>query len=264
MKNRTDVIKKIKYHFNLNVYESKVWLALLSKNVASVGEIAEMSGVPRSRVYDVLESLEKQGFAISKLGKPVKYIAVKPAVVLDRLKNNILRDADKQVKVLSNIKSSNEYKELESLFKNGIVPVQPESLAFSIKGRANIYSHMKELIKEAKTSITLVTTPNALKRKAHFLKPLFDQLKTDGVQIMVASNADEDQFSKADMIHLSKQIGVPIKNSKVNGRFCLVDSSKALVILTPEQDDKADMAVLVDSPFFGKAFAGFLNPFWKS
>jgi sugar-specific transcriptional regulator TrmB len=50
---------------------------LLSKGIASAGEIAEISGVPRSRAYDVLEGLEKRGFALERLGKPVKYIGVK-------------------------------------------------------------------------------------------------------------------------------------------------------------------------------------------
>ena len=71
-----ELVKKIKDYFNLNIYETKVWLALLSKGIASAGEIAELSGVPRSRTYDVLESLEKQGFAIAKIGKPTRSIAV--------------------------------------------------------------------------------------------------------------------------------------------------------------------------------------------
>jgi UDP-N-acetylglucosamine 2-epimerase (non-hydrolysing) len=40
---------------------------LLSNGVSSAGEIAEISGVPRSRTYDVLEGLEKAGFVIQKL-----------------------------------------------------------------------------------------------------------------------------------------------------------------------------------------------------
>ena len=58
---KQELVKKIRDYFSLNIYETKVWLALLSKGVASAGEIAEMSGVPRSRTYDVLERLEKQG-----------------------------------------------------------------------------------------------------------------------------------------------------------------------------------------------------------
>ena len=87
---KQDIVKKIKEYFNLNIYETKVWVALLSKGIASAGEIAEISGVPRSRTYDVLESLEKSGFAIIKIGKPVKYIAVKPVEVIEKIKLNKL------------------------------------------------------------------------------------------------------------------------------------------------------------------------------
>src|SRR3989344_7873120 len=117
---KQDLIKRIKENFNLNIYETKVWLALISKGMASAGEIAEMSGVPRSRTYDVLESLEKQGFAIAKIGKPVKYIAVKPTVVVEKLKINAMRDAEEKISSLSGLKATQEYTELEQLHKTGI------------------------------------------------------------------------------------------------------------------------------------------------
>src|SRR3972149_2726651 len=97
---KPELVRRIKEHFNLNIYETKVWLALLSKGISSAGEIAEISGVPRSRTYDVLESLEKEGFAIAKLGKPVKYIAVKPTPVIKKLKTNTLSRANENIKML--------------------------------------------------------------------------------------------------------------------------------------------------------------------
>ncbi len=84
---KQELVNKIKDYFGLNIYETKVWLALLGKGVASAGEIAEISKVPRSRTYDVLETLERKGFSIVKIGKPVKYIGIKPRIILERLKN---------------------------------------------------------------------------------------------------------------------------------------------------------------------------------
>ena len=79
---KDDFIKKLKNVFDLNIYEVKIWTALLSKGVSSAGELSDISNVPRSRSYDILESLEKKGFVIMKLGKPIKYIAVDPKEVL--------------------------------------------------------------------------------------------------------------------------------------------------------------------------------------
>src|SRR3989338_1863018 len=115
MMGKPELVNKVKNYFGLNIYETKVWLALLNKGIASAGEIAEMSGVPRSRTYDVLESLEKQGFAMQKIGKPVKYFAVKPTSVIEKLKKNTLEYMNDKVNILSNIKDTEEYKELEAL-----------------------------------------------------------------------------------------------------------------------------------------------------
>ena len=87
---KPELITKIKSYFGLNIYETTVWLALLSKGISSAGEIAEISGVPRSRTYDVLESLEKRGLVIKKLGKPVKYLAGKPDIEIEKKKKIML------------------------------------------------------------------------------------------------------------------------------------------------------------------------------
>ncbi len=77
-----ETLKKLRSAFNLNIYEVKVWIALLSKGTATAGELSDMSNVPRSRSYDVLESLEKKGFIIMKLGRPIKYLAVSPQEII--------------------------------------------------------------------------------------------------------------------------------------------------------------------------------------
>ena len=120
---KQELVKKIRDYFNLNIYETKVWLALLGKGVASAGEIAELSGVPRSRTYDVLESLEKTGFAVMKLGKPVKYIAVKPNIIIEKLKTNTLKNADEKVKILcgAGVKNGKDVSKAIELGADGVL-----------------------------------------------------------------------------------------------------------------------------------------------
>lgn len=255
MTQKQELIKKVKYYFGLNVYESKVWLALLSKNGASVGEIAEISGVPRSRVYDVLKSLEKQGFVIAKLGKPIKYIAVKPAVVVEKLKTNVMKEAKERIEELNNVQNLSEFKELEQLYSKGIEPIDLKELSSAIRGNANIYNHLKELIRGAKKEVILVSTITELKRRAHFLKPLFEKLKNDNVRLLVACNAEENNMLSA----ISKALGVPVKKIKVNSRFCIVDAEKALITITPETEGE-DLAILLHSPFFSRAMISFIIP----
>src|SRR3990172_2192946 len=142
---KQELVKRIKDYFNLNIYETKVWLALLTKGIASAGEIAQISGVPRSRTYDVLESLEKRGFAITKLGKPVKYISVKPTEVIEKIKSKAMNEAQENIKSLSSLKETQEYTELEQLHNSGMSPIKSSEIAGSLRGRANVLSRIREL-----------------------------------------------------------------------------------------------------------------------
>ena len=99
----SETIKKTRL-FGLNTYEAKIWVALLSRGVSTAGELSDIANVPRSRSYDVLESLEKKGFVVMKLGKPIKYLAVPPKEVLERVKKNVQQDAKEQMEKLEELK----------------------------------------------------------------------------------------------------------------------------------------------------------------
>ena len=90
---KEEFLSKLRRYFSLNLYEVKIWAALLSRGVSTAGELSDIANVPRSRSYDVLESLEKKGFVVMKLGKPIKYLAVPPTEVLERVKKNMKKES---------------------------------------------------------------------------------------------------------------------------------------------------------------------------
>jgi HTH-type transcriptional regulator, sugar sensing transcriptional regulator len=69
----------------LNAYEAKAYLALLGKDSFTATQVADISGVPRQRIYDILSSLVERGLAISRPGSPAKYAAVAPQIALHAL-----------------------------------------------------------------------------------------------------------------------------------------------------------------------------------
>ena len=77
-----DALKAI----GLNLYERRIWVALLAKGSATAGELAEIAKVPRSRTYDILQSLAEKGLVFIQSGKPLKYVAVDPEEAFERLK----------------------------------------------------------------------------------------------------------------------------------------------------------------------------------
>ena len=146
---KDEFLSKLRRYFSLNLYEVKIWAALLSRGVSTAGELSDIADVPRSRSYDVLESLEKRCFIITKLGKPIKYIAVSPDEVVERVKVNLKQEANEKVKYLEELKSTDVLLELNTLHSQGIELVEPSELSGSLKGRHNLYNHLELTIRGA-------------------------------------------------------------------------------------------------------------------
>lgn len=69
----------------LTSYETKAYHALLQRGSSTAPQVAELSGLPRQRVYDVLAALVAKGLASSSPGQAARYSATPPGVVIERL-----------------------------------------------------------------------------------------------------------------------------------------------------------------------------------
>lgn len=246
---KTEMINKIKDYFDLNIYETKVWLALLGKGIASAGEVADLSGVPRSRTYDVLESLEKKGFAIVKIGKPVKYLGVKPRIILEKLKNNVRKDAEERMESLGKIKETDEFSQLEDLYRGGISPAKREDLSAALKGKSNISNHLREILTEAKKEVMICTSATEMQTKLKLFAQTFELLKKNNIKVTLALSGDKVLIKKFETT-----LGMRIKPVDLNAKFFIVDRNEILFYLSGEQE-KEDLAIWLNSDFFTKAFA---------
>jgi len=250
---KQELISKIRDYFDLNLYETKVWLALLGKGVASAGEIANLSRVPRSRTYDVLESLEKKGFALVKLGKPVKYIGVKPKMILEKLKNNVRSGAQERIETLSKINSTEEYSQLETLYKSGVGLVKREDVSASLKGKSNISNYLSDLIREAKKEVMICTNVEEFLSKLNLFQQTFNVLSKAGIKIKLGLSGDEELIKK-----IETKLKIKIKKVNIDAKLFIIDRSEILFYLS-KSNDKEDMAIWLSSPFFVEAFASLFE-----
>ncbi len=250
---KQDLVKRIKEYFNLNIYETKVWFALLSKGIASAGEIAEISGVPRSRTYDVLESLEKQGFAIVKIGKPVKYISVKPTEVVEKMKNKVMNEAQEKVVSLTDLKETQEYVELEELHTNGITPIKVNEISGSIKGKSNLLGKIREIVENVKKELIICTSVLDFEEKSRVLVPYIEKLTKNNVKVKVALSGDKEKIKK-----VNTRFNIKARSVDSNARLFIADKREILFMLTPDNSDE-HMAIWLNSPFFTESISNIVE-----
>ena len=225
-----DLLSNLKY-FGLNSYEAKLWTALLSKGVSTAGELADISNVPRSRSYDVLESLENKGFVVAKIGKPIQYIALPPQEVLLRVRKKIEEEAEKKIEKIENLKTTDLVKELDLLHKQSITFLNPTELSSSIQGRENILSHLSTMIKNADHSFKCVTTPSGFERKISLINKQRNKINKN-INIQIITQLNKVKENKDILMS-----NVNIKNNdNINSRFCLIDNKEALIMLSDDKD----------------------------
>lgn len=259
---KEDFLSKLRRYFVLNLYEVKIWTALLSRGVATAGELSDIANVPRSRSYDVLESLERKGFVIMKLGKPIKYIAVPPQEVLERVKKNLSEEAAERVKRLEELKTTDVLSELHSLHTQGIELVEPTEFSGSLRGRHNLYSHLELAIRNAQSSVTLMTTPQGLLRKAEGFRPVFERLKKKGVSIRIAAPLTKETKDAVKELAGSAEV----RHSDTKARFCIVDGKELVFMIMDDQNvhPTYDVGIWVNTPFFASALENMFNVAWKN
>jgi len=257
-----EFLSRLRKIFDLNLYEVKVWSALLSRGVSTAGELSNISDVPRSRTYDILESLEKKGFIVMKLGKPIKFVALKPEEVVERVKKNLIRDAQDKSKRLEKLKEGDILRELTGLFSEGSKFVEPGDLSGSLKGRQNVYNHLDMLIREAEKTITIVTTSSGLNRKLEALMPSLDKARKRGVKIRIAAPVDESNRKVAkDLSRVAE-----VRNTEgLKARFTIIDSEELMFMIL--DDDKVhpnyDVALWLNAEFFAKALEQMFEIAWS-
>jgi sugar-specific transcriptional regulator TrmB len=258
---KEEFLSKLRRYFCLNLYEVKIWTALLSRGVSTAGELSDIADVPRSRSYDVLESLEKKGFVVMKLGKPIKYIAVDPAEVVKRVKKNINEEAKEKAERLDTLKDSEVLGELTSLHEQGVELVEPTELSGSLRGRHNLYNHMELTISGAEETVTIMTTTQGLMRKVEGLKPIFEQLKKRGVKIRIAAPIT------AECAKAVKDISevAEVRNASGKGRYIIVDGKELIFMVLSDQDvhPTYDVGIWVNTPFFASSLEELFELAWK-
>ncbi len=223
-----DALKTI----GLNQYERKLFVALLSRKTSTAGELAEISGVPRSRCYDVLESLAERGFVIVQPGKPIKYVVVPPKEALSRQAKNLQNETDEMIERIEELKESEKIEEMESLYKEGVSVNKLNELTGALKGRPALLQQMNMMFNKAEKNIKLFTTDVGLvELYKNYYKNLKDKSKS-GVNLKIAAPINENNRKVAQELAAFADVRDVSNKSLPTGRMAIVDGNEFVFALT--------------------------------
>jgi sugar-specific transcriptional regulator TrmB len=202
----------------LTSYEIRVYTALLDAGAMTAANISKKSGVPYSKIYEVLNGLQEKGWLESDSSRPQKFFPKSPSTALEatrtRFDNNF---RESQSMIIS---------ELMPLYTKSGVKERPE--IWVATGTLNIASKVNEIIQSSQHEL-LVALPHAAENVAKPLQPVLRMLHDRGVKVnILASSKIHPEVIKS----LSRVSEVRVKDGLFGGG--VIGDGKQVVILLSE------------------------------
>ncbi len=88
-----EVLEKL----GLSNYQVRALISLLKCGEAKASEVSELSGVPRAKIYEVLDQLADMGLVDKIPTRPVRFRARKPEEIVERLRKNIVMEFEDRI-----------------------------------------------------------------------------------------------------------------------------------------------------------------------
>jgi len=247
----------------LNLYERQLWVALLARGTSTAGELSEISNVPRSRVYDVLQGLAEKGFVVVQTAKPIKYVAIAPEEALERVKKRMDEDFELKKEKINELKSSQIMKEMNDLFTQGMKIIIPEDITGSIKGKYSFNQQLDTMFRNANKTINILTTSEGLTELFSNHVDVLKKAKERGVNIKIATSGTEKAGEAIKAFNSFADVrSVHEKDTDVAGRFAVIDGKQLVLALTDTNSvhSTQDMAIWSKSEHAAK---DVLEPVFK-
>jgi len=139
MSNMKKIIQSLQ-NINFTQYESKAYLSLLKQDQVSGYELAKNSGIPASKIYQVLNKLLAKEVVVALDTEPVKYSPIPPDQVMSRFRNDYLQNIDTLKSSLDDVYNKHQH---------------TDNYLWNITGREPILNRVNQFIDKANTSIHL-------------------------------------------------------------------------------------------------------------
>lgn len=214
-----DVLDKILTDLGLTKYEAMIYRALIKLGEAKALEIAQTSGVPREKTYQVLRELEDKEIVKKIEGKPRKWVAMAPNSIFDEVINE-------KKKTLNKIEET--IKVLQKLYDKGSKRTERRELNIWEIGDTSFEESFYSSLNYAHVNIYALLTPLTLESITYNLD-LFKKLYKKDIDIKIITWMYEDNLH--DIAKLNQYTDVYIlPGETLDLSFYIIDNKTGYII----------------------------------
>ena len=231
--------------FGLNSYEAEAYTTLVRIGISTSTVIAKESGVPYGKIYPVLYSLQKKGYVKLYEGRPKRFMAIEPRIILNdeiekkrRKFTNLKRNVNQLINAIERIEKP------EKIIENIQI----------IEGRKNFLNLSIKLHKKAKKRYRSISSIPLYKPHLE----AYREMCARGVKARVIT----PQTNK-EKIKIWNKLGIRLKYFKeIEIRFTVIDKTD-FVVKIGESDRSGYVALWIQNPALANILANHFDKLWN-
>jgi len=208
--------RKVLRELGLTDYETRAYLALLERGVLTASQVSENAGVPYSKVYETLTSLERKGWIETEKGRPGRYYPKAPSEALAAAKVQLEGKVKTWEKTITG--------ELQPFYEKREFREKPD--IWILRGEISTIAKLKEMLEKTKSELMIAATvlPKAL---VDLVLPLLQLLHSADVKILLMVSR---QATAWNLRELEKVAEVRVRDQMFGGGV-IVDGKEAILFL---------------------------------
>ena len=215
----SDKTRKSLEKIGLTSYEIKTFSALLKTGELTASDLSQKSGVPYSKIYEVLGTLEEKSWIGSDDSRPTKYFAKSPSTGLDTTKQKMENDFLQNQNIILN--------ELVPLYEKSGISEKPDIWVLS--GALNITAKILEMVDTCRNEV-MIAIPEAGEELVRQALPKLRSLHDKGVDITILTS---DKIGDESVKAIKRVATVKIKKGLFGGGI-ISDKKYVVILLGPE------------------------------
>lgn len=220
----TDELIAILEDAGLSPYQADAYTTLLERGSEAASDIASMSDVPQPRIYDVLRSLEEQGYVTVHDRDRLYARANSPVDALTGLKTDIQR-------------YESAINEIEARYQE---PEVTDSNVSLVQRLRTVFDHARDAIEAAQDHIQLAVTPSRFTALQSLLGDAYDR----GVHVHLSLYVPADEALPFEATAF-EGCCTEVRRRKLSGPFLVLVDRERACYATPDRLPQ-EYGVLID------------------
>jgi len=236
-------MEQILQKLGFSEYKIKAYTTLLKLKKATPCQVAKISKIPSSKIYETLGWLYEKGYIVQTSEKPVVYEANNPKYILSS-------------EVKSRMDALEELKSQVDQIKSDIEITEKGTFSI-IKGYEGFFKKMKEVTRRSKnSSIGIVQSWKTDKEILELEKDAIQR----GVKIRYLGPVNT---KTRPFVDIRKAFGVEVMNyTSPLTRFAVWDSKIVMISIKKDKQEEF-MSLWIENEVLSKIFEGYFENLWK-